>query len=320
MIRLNLLGGMGNQLFGYAYARALSEEFGDKEIVMNDYFYRFFTFYVDKVFVSLPIDLKYLYLNENVSYAKHDLGNIFKSALEFIDYGYYHQDFLRRPFTKEKFYKRSARGKYQQAKNLLYTYYPHSPNPPKNKLVTDLFQSEKYFEKIKPILLKEFQVKTEISDKNAEMIKELRACNSVAVHMRRGDFLKGHWKFLAVCNEDYFQRGMDYIAEHVENPVFYIFSNTHKDFEWIEENYHFTYPVKYVDLGNPAYEDFRLMYNCKHFVISNSTFSWWGSYMSQNEGKIVVVPDIWQNKEYNGSMDIYRDDMVKIHVNPEENL
>lgn len=318
MIRLNLLGGMGNQLFGYAYARALSEEFSDKEIVINDYFYRFFNFCLGRKFKYTPIDLKHLVLNENVKYARHNFKNVVLSTLEFINYGYYHQDFLRKPFTQEKFYKQSERGKYQQAKNLLYTYYTHSPKAPKNKLVTDLFQSEKYFKNIRDILLKEFKVNTPLSDRNAKMIDELKSCNSVCVHMRRGDFLEDHWNFLVVCNEEYYQKGMDYIAERVENPVFYIFSNTPNEIGWIKENYHFTYPVRYVDLGNPAHEDFRLMYNCEHFVISNSTFSWWGSYMSVNKDKIVVAPDIWQRKEYSGTMDIYRDDMVKIHVNLED--
>lgn len=317
MIRVNLIGGFGNQMFEYAYARALAEEFGDNKIIINDFFYRFIVLYADKKFNYIPIDLKYLVLNENIKYAKHNLKNAVSSTFEFIDYAYYHQDFLRKPFTQEKFFKRSERGKYQQAKNLLYTHYIHSSKAPKNKLVTDLFQSELYFKNIKDILLKEFQVKTTLSDQNAKMLEELKSCNSVCVHIRRGDFLNEHWNFLAVCNEKYYQDGMDYIASHTINPTFYIFSNTAKDFEWIKENYHFKYPVKYVDLNNPAHEDFRLMYNCKHFVMSNSTFSWWASYMSKNEDKLVIVPDIWQRKKYNGSMDIYRDDMIKIHIDLE---
>lgn len=201
----------------------------------------------------------------------------------------------------------------------MYTHYIHSIKSRKNKLVTDLFQSELYFKGIRNILLNEFKVKCEPSQENLEMINELSTCNSVCVHIRRGDFTDTYWSYLNVCNENYYQRGMDHVAQHTANPVFYIFSNTHKDFEWIKENYHFSYPVKYVDLGNPAHEDYRLMYNCKHFVMSNSTFSWWASYMSENPDKIVVAPDVWQNKPYKGgTIDIYRDDMIKIHVDLED--
>lgn len=103
MIRLNLLGGMGNQMFCYAYARALSEEFNDKKIVINDFFNRFINFHVYHKFFSTPIDLKKLNLNENVEYAGHDFRNILSSAIEYIDYGYYHQDLFRKPFTQEIF-------------------------------------------------------------------------------------------------------------------------------------------------------------------------------------------------------------------------
>lgn len=131
-------------------------------------------------------------------------------------------------------------------------------------------------------------------------------------------------KSLAVCTEYYYQKGMDYIASNTENPVFYIFSNTHSDLEWIKNNYQFDYPVKYVDLNNPDYEEIRLMYNCKHFVISNSTFSWWGSYLSSSPNKIVVAPDIFKRKEPEevfkdmNCNDVYRDDMVIIPTTEEK--
>lgn len=320
MIRLNLLGAMGNQLFEYAFARALSEEFGDSDIRINDHFDGFIRLYSDKKFYYTSPDIKYLTLNENVSFIKNDLKNKAATLFQLADYVYFHQDMLRGQFTPEKFMRQSARGKYQQAKGLLYTYYPHNKTAPEKKLVTDLFQSEKYFKSIENILRRELLVKAPPSPENRAMIEEMSSCESVAVHIRRGDFGDSHWSFLQVCNERYYQDSMDYIAARVKSPVFYIFSNNSGEIQWIKENYHFDHPVKYVDMKNPAHEDYRLMYNCRNFVISNSTFSWWGSYMSKNPSKIITAPDIWQKKEYKGgSMDIYRDDMIKIKVYLEEN-
>ncbi|MDE5995163.1 MAG: alpha-1,2-fucosyltransferase, partial [Oscillospiraceae bacterium] len=191
----------------------------------------------------------------------------------------------------------------------------------RNKFVLGWFQSEKYFSNIRPILLKEFQFRSLPSDANQKMINEISECNSVCVHIRRGDMLNQHYSFFARCNEKYYQQGMEYISERTENPIFYIFSNNHDDIEWIRNNYHFDFNVKYVDLGNAGHDDMRLMYNCKHFVMSRSTFSWWGSYMSQNEDKIVVAPEIpmedcWLKDQNND--DFYRSDMIKIHVDLEE--
>ena len=81
--------------------------------------------------------------------------------------------------------------------------------------------------------------------------------------------------------------------------VFYIFTNNHKEVEWIREHYNFDgFTVRYVDLDNPDYEELRLMYSCKDFIISNSTYSWWGQFLSDNPDKIVMAPSVW-NREMN---------------------
>ncbi len=102
------------------------------------------------------------------------------------------------------------------------------------------------------------------------------------------------------------------------NPVFYIFSNNENDLEWIKKNYHFKDTVKqreiklkYVNLKNSDYEELRLMYNCKHFIISNSTFSWWGAYLSSYPKKIVIAPERW-NLALENDDSIYLSDWIKL--------
>ena len=145
------------------------------------------------------------------------------------------------------------------------------------------------------------------------MIQQIENSNSVCVHIRRGDYIGSSFD---ICTEAYYQKGMDIIASKVENPTFYIFSNSSEDLQWIKENYHFSYDLVYVDLNNCDYEELRLMYTCKHFIISNSTFSWWGAYLSTNEEKVVIAPSKW-NQDYKVVEDLYLDHWIKVGVGEE---
>lgn len=323
MIRLNAYLGLGNQMFEYAFARALSEEYGGEEIALNPYFGALVNLTTPHGSIKPDLRLKNLCLNENVKVLTAVKG-IPLAVVDFFEYSFYR--FIVN-VTSKKFNKLSKKGKYIHPGYIQFTYLTHEKTSRRHKSIKGYFGSEKFFSKIKPIIMEEMTAKIEPSTENRKMIKEMENCNSVCVHIRRGDYKvnQQYSQYLDICTETYYCRGMDYIASHTENPVFYIFSNTHEDLEWIKSNYHFKYPVKYVDLSNPDYEELRLMYSCKHFIISNSTFSWWGSYLSKNRDKIVVVPDRWlgthndekfRNQTYE---DVYRDDMIKIPVDLEEN-
>lgn len=323
MIKLTLAAGLGNQMFEYAYARALSEEFKDPDIVINQYYNRILKLY-GKVTKSDPSalnnTLNNFVLNANVYYTKPVIG--FTSAVANISSGALIRYGIITPNTNaEKYYNLTEKGKFHYL-DKAYTYYEHGECRKKNKSVYGWFFSEKYFSNIRPILLKEFQFKEAPLGKNKEMTEELSSCNSVCVHIRRGDMVNSKYSdVFKVPNGDYYRKGVEYISEHTANPVFYVFSNNHDDIEWIKHNYDFGVPVKYVDLNNPGIDDLRLMYYCKHFVISKSTFSWWGSYMSQNEDKIVVAPEMKLESNWlkDASMnDWYRKDMIRFHSEAEE--
>lgn len=324
MINLILSGALGNQMFEYAYARALSHELGDEQIVVNTYYNRFFELYM-KLIKGKPEYLKYqldlFELNPKVRTMSapkgiiQTFGEIVPSLM--IRFGNCYPE-----TTQERYTKKTYNGKFKVL-DYEHAYFKHSETcRKKNKRVLGWFQSEKYFSNIRPILLKEFQFRSAPSAANQEMIDEISECNSVCVHIRRGDLLNPHYAYFARCDEKYFQQGMEYISGKIKNPIFYIFSNHHDDIEWIKNNYNFGgFNVKYVDLGNSGYDDMRIMYNCKHFIISKSSFSWWGSYMSQNENKIVVAPEMemekcWlKDKNRDG---FYRNDMTKICSNSED--
>ena len=103
---------------------------------------------------------------------------------------------------------------------------------------------------------------------------------------------------------------IDIMKEKVKNPVFYIFSD---DIEWVKENIDFKTEVKYITGNNKNYEELRLMYTCKHFIISNSSFSWWAQYLTDNKNRITSAPSKWFRNQ-NQKVDIYEDDWILIEV------
>lgn len=163
----------------------------------------------------------------------------------------------------------------------------------KNVFTIGSFENEKYFCNIKNELCYEFTPKHEELPENKNLYDVIRSGNSVCLAVRRGDFLlKENKKTFNVCDLNYFQKAVDYMLKYVENPLFIVFSN---DIEWVKANLRINGKVYYESGKDPVWETFRLMYSCKHFIISNSTFHWWAQYISSNPEKIVVSPNLWYN-------------------------
>lgn len=175
------------------------------------------------------------------------------------------------------------------------------------------FESAQYFNSIRNVLINEF---TPIHDKlpsNYDLYNKIESTESVCVSMRRGDFLSdSNIKNAAfVCDICYFFNGIETMKKKVKNPVFFIFSD---DIGWVKEKVKFgADTIIYFENGDdPLWEKMRLMYSCKHFVISNSTFSWWAQYLSRNDNKIVIAPSRWRN--YECKLDIYEPHWLLIDV------
>ena len=133
-----------------------------------------------------------------------------------------------------------------------------------------------------------------IDDRNLAIKNQMHRESSVSIHFRRGDYLQ--IPRLMVCDDIYYKNAIGYIIEHVDNPVFYVFSN---DVEWSRgfmENLHVQYKVVDFNQGKDSYKDMFLMSQCKHNIIANSSFSWWGAWLNQNSDKIVVAPKEWNRR------------------------
>lgn len=150
--------------------------------------------------------------------------------------------------------------------------------------------SYKYFEAIIPKIVETYKFQSVSSRNNIES-EIIKKENSVSLHVRRGDYL--NLPNYCVCDERYYEKAIRHIQENVSSPFFYVFSN---DPMWCEDFMRkFNVPFKIVDWnqGKDSCQDMYLMTQCKHNIIANSTFSWWGAWLNQNKNKIVVAPSHW---------------------------
>jgi hypothetical protein len=326
MINLIIKDGLGNQMFQYAYARYLQEcyrqEGVEEKLVINPYFIHHTTFQ-DNDFREMSI--QHFVLNTQVSFqtleeqkkSMSDFKIKILKATNIVDLFNWKVRKIK-PAGKERFLKRVRHGLY-------YTFFAYSNyGAPlcecKNKYVFGFFQDEHNFHPIADIIRAEFIVKDNPSEKNRRMIEHIKNVNSICLHIRRGDYLNPRWANLQICTFDYYNNAINEILRRVEKPVFFVFSNSHNDLEWIRENYHFRdvngekdIELVYVDLENPDYEELRLMYSCKHFIISNSTFSWWGAYLSTYPQKMIFVPERW-NLAVDNDISIFMKDWIKVKL------
>jgi hypothetical protein len=152
------------------------------------------------------------------------------------------------------------------------------------------FQSEKYFADFANDIRKDFSFMQEASQKNRETINTINTCNAVSLHIRRWDYVSNPVNgFYNVCDLAYYQRAIAYMATHISDPIFFIFSD---DIQRVKDNLKIDYPHHYIDWNNADtnYEDMRLMSLCKHNIIANSSFSWRWAWLNSNPHKIIVWP------------------------------
>lgn len=158
------------------------------------------------------------------------------------------------------------------------------------------WQSEKYFIHIKYEVQKVFEFKN-IDLENQKLAKEIRSTNSVALHIRQGDYL-GNNIYEGVCTEKYYLKAVNRLKREIDDKkdiIFYVFSDD-KVFANQFMN-KLKLKAKLIDLNKDldSYKDMYLMSQCKHNIIANSSFSWWGAWLNKNPNKIVIAPNNWFN-------------------------
>lgn len=307
MIYIIMHGRMGNQFFQYSFAKLLQQHRTD----------------------GISIYFKDAHA--------HNSENGWEDSLQFFNVGNYgivedahflfkKTSFLQKIilllylgiscFIRDHKKKRTFRERVQPYLNKCGLYwiingnYDIKQSKAKNIFINGQFESSSIYAPHQAFLKKLFTPKSPPLPQNKDLYAIIRNNESICVSIRRGDYLTQKNKDLFyLCDKKYFDSAIHEMESKVENPVFVVFSD---EVEWVKENYEFKGKVYYETPGNPIWEKLRLMYSCKHFILSNSTFSWWCQFLSDNENKIVVSPDRWfKVSAWKGLID---DTFIKIHV------
>jgi hypothetical protein len=176
------------------------------------------------------------------------------------------------------------------------TFDPYVLHAPKNVYLGGYWPCERYFAHIRELLLQEFEPVEPPDPVSREMAQVMEQNESVSLHVRRGDYVTDpqfHRRH-GLCPLDYYHQAIARLTSTVRRPEFFVFSD---DIPWVREHLVMDWPVTYVTHNGEArdYEDMRLMSRCKHHIIANSTFSWWGAWLCRHPGKMVLAPRRWLN-------------------------
>lgn len=299
MVLLRLMGGLGNQMSQVAFAYIVSR-INNKKLIIETTSYRHYK--------RRPCSIQLMKLNDSIKiYNNMNTLYYYKCRVNQI---FFH-------ITNKLFYPKKARGKkwfyWYIARGHIYSFdsdYYELPVLLREKNdIYGYYLIEKYFEPYYDEICDLFEIKPEnigIRTKELEKMIEQYEC-PIAISMRlQDDYLMD--ETLNVCTRKYFDRAIEVFIEKFPNAQFIIFAD---DIERAKK-YNLGIEAIYIE-GISAVESMHLMHLCKHFIISNSSFSWWGAYLALNKDKIVIAPNIWvkNNKDYSAK---YYNNMVKIEV------
>lgn len=290
---MRLMGGLGNQMFQYALGRRLAS---DRH-------------------VPLKLDLSWFSTQNKRKFELCHLNTLINIASEAEVYQI-------RLFSKN----RKVRKLFSFFQNQLPYYKRRSVNEqkifyfdnqimlvPKSCYLTGYWQSEKYFNLIGEVLRKEFDLKEAPDSGLWELGEEMQRINSVSLHVRRGDYISDPVtnNYHGVLGADYYRLAMKQIQIQTGPTHFYVFSD---DLDWVKENMRFVSPCTFVEKETKKSdcEEMWLMSKCKHHIIANSSFSWWGAWLGINPDKIVISPKQWQADPSRKTPDLIPGDWIII--------
>lgn len=275
MIIVKLIGGLGNQLFQYAAGRRLAH-------VLE---------------VELKLDIAGFEDDRIPTPRRYSLGNFniqenFASAEEAAALSSLKRGIVERVLAKV-LHKRPTHISQKH-----FYFDPAILTLSDGVYLDGYWQSEKYFVDITEIIRREFTVKFPQTEKNKDLEEMITSRESVSLHVRRGDYVSNPKMSQehSICEPDYYLRCVEQLTRTVKDPHFFVFSD---DSEWSRDNLKQTYPTTFVDhnKADRDYEDLRLMSLCRHHIIANSSFSWWGAWLNTRNDKIVFAPKQWFTKK-----------------------
>jgi len=276
MVITKLKGGLGNQMFQYAFGRAIACIHG----------------------VPLKLDLTWFRNTGNDTPRKYELNHF--NVMEMFA----SNEEIKEVLKERKFINKVSR----VGKSLVpfsWRSYVSETNPKfdENKLnlrsnvyLEGVWWNERYFKSIETLIKKEFQLKDRSDETNMSIAEKISSVNSIGIHVRRGDYVSNQKanEYHGLCSLDYYLKAIAEIERKVMEPHFFLFSD---DPQWLKDNLKIKSSASHVIHNSPnrGYEDLKLMSLCKHNIIANSSFSWWAAWLNANPDKIIYAPSKWSN-------------------------
>lgn len=290
MVITKLLGGLGNQMFQYAHAKSISLKIKTKvKLDQTELLNRLHNSYTHREYELGIFNLK-------VSIAtKEEIKPFFSSAT-----------FLAKILKKvgierNRLWKESQTGVGNRLNNWQNIY------------LDGFWQSEKYFSQYKDQIIADFTFKDDPKGENLMLMTKIKSITAVSIHIRRGDYLTmpSAIEYHEICSLDYYYKAIEFILLKINDPYFFIFSD---EPQWVIDNLKLDYPFQIIthNVKEMSFEDMRLMSVCKHNIIANSSFSWWGAWLNQNPNKIVIAPKRWFKDSTIDTTDLIPKDWIRI--------
>lgn len=276
---VRLEGGLGNQLFQYAAGRSLTLATG-RDLLLDTSAYR--------------ADRLRAYQLDHFAIAARPLR---RSDVPFFR--------LRRSRLGAILPRRSRMEIVREAFPARVPIWPEAPvDDAGTPYLIGYWQSERYFAAIADTIRRELHVKAPPEGANARLLAEIAACDAVAIHVRRGDYVSNPaaTAYHGLCRLEYYEAAIRRLAGTVPRPHCFVFSD---DLDWVRTNLDTGHPTMWVGHNTDTpWEDLRLMAACRHFIVANSSFSWWGAWLGEWPEKQVIAPARWFRADHGGEGEI----------------
>ena len=266
---VSIMGGLGNQMFQYAFGKALKHATNEEVLFDKSYFEA-------QPLGDTPRNYELSLLPITPKFASKKQTRPLNNRNKFIRW----------------LWRLTGKGGTLVREYKTKTYNPKYLHIKGNAYYKGYFQCPKYFEDIAAEIRRDFTFPPIAADDefNQKWLKRIAECeNPVFVHLRRGDYSKLNGWLLPII---YYQKAAAYIASQIKNPTFFVFGSECDDF--IKKEFNLGFPFEVIGEENSRnredWKDIVLMMHCKHAIIANSTFSWWAAWLSDTDKRMVIAP------------------------------
>lgn len=272
MVIVKLIGGLGNQMFQYAFAYAFSQ----------------------KAHTQFKLDIS--------AFESYDLRQYELDCFCILEEIATAKEICQLKYKDESFFRKTIRKITRQPQPFADTYYSEKTLLFDNDVFSKrgsyyldgYWQSQRYFQDYREDLLRLLTLKENFHTKSQQYQQQILNSQSVSIHIRRGDYIANPKtdSIHGTCSISYYKKSISFITKKIKHPHFFIFSD---DLIWAKDNLFINEPFTFVELDRDASdcEEMFLMSHCKYNIIANSSFSWWGAWLNQNPNKIVIAPQYW---------------------------